>query len=239
LIFHLLFNSLFLIINFSLDRNNRNKGFNMKFLNIPTSAALANPKLLVIRFNRLLGWALLASPPVQIMLGTGFWRGLAWDVAILLVHGLISLALFGKPHSESFRTQPRLQLFFGGSRDALHRRDRLLMDAWRILISLLRFGLFVFLAYWVAMFGYAGAALDSLAWNIVMLVSVVLIFPVFSGLLFFQLLFTASVLRHVRDATAYAYRRWGLTQSEAGMLGWLTMGCFVMLSFMNLIKGIA
>jgi hypothetical protein len=66
-----------LIINFSLDRNNRNKGFNMKLLNLPSHPIQINPKLLVIRFNRLLGWALLASPPVQIMLGTGFWRGSA------------------------------------------------------------------------------------------------------------------------------------------------------------------
>jgi hypothetical protein len=199
----------------------------MKLLNIPSNTTLANPKLLVIRFNRLLGWALLASPPVQIMLGTGFWRGLAWDLAILLVHGLISMAVFGTPRASSFRAQHGLQRFFGGSREALRGRDIFLLDAWRVLVSLL-----------------SPLPLTMLAVPLSMIVLILpllglLILPIISAFLFFQLLFTASVLRHVRDATAYAYRRWGLTQSKAAMLGWLTMSCFVALSFMNLIKGIA
>jgi hypothetical protein len=212
-------------MNFSFDRNNRNKGLNMKPASLPTRLVQANPKLLVIRINRLLGWALLALPPVQIMLGTSFWRGLAWDLALLLVHGLISLALFGTPRASSFRAQHSVRRFLGGSRDALRGRDVFLLDAWRVLMSLLS-------PVPLALFAYLLAVLSMLL-PILGLLAV----PLFCAFLFFQLLFVASVLRRVRDATAYAYRRWHLPEREAAMLGWLTMGCFVILSFTNLIKG--
>jgi hypothetical protein len=141
--------------------------------------------------------------------------------------GLISLRFFGMPRASSFRAQHGLQRFFGGvRRDALHGRDVFLLDAWRVQVSLVNhvpLALAIYVILWIA--------------DLIPLLGL-LFLPLLSAFLFFQLLFAASVLRHVRDATAYAYRRWHLPEREARALGWLTMGCFVILSWMNLIKGI-
>jgi hypothetical protein len=177
-------------------------------------------KLLMIRLNRVLAWALLVSPALHIIWGTSFWRVVGIDLLVLLAHGLLSLALFGKPRSTNFRAQHSMRRFLGGRRDVLQGRERFLLDAWRILISLIHPALLIFVAYWMA-------AVPLLWW---------LYLPAISGLLFFQLLLGASVLRHVRDATAYAYRRWRISADEAQLLGWLTLGVFVMLTYCNLIK---
>jgi hypothetical protein len=52
---------------------------------------------MVIKFNRLLAWLLVAMPWVHVAAGTPFLRGLAYDLGILAAHGLLSLALFGLP----------------------------------------------------------------------------------------------------------------------------------------------
>ncbi|MBS7808440.1 hypothetical protein [Variovorax sp. PCZ-1] len=185
-----------------------------------------NTKLLLIRFNRMLAWALLISPAVQIMVGTGFLRGLVFDLVLLLIHALLSLIVFGTPRAASFRNQHTLRRFFGGDRALVLGRDRFLLDAWRILISLLNPWVMGMLAYAVT---FAAAFVNIIG---------LLFLPLISALLYFNLLLPASILRHVRDASSYAYRRWRLSPTEARWLGWATMWVFVVLSFVNLVKGL-
>lgn len=185
-----------------------------------------NAKLLLIRFNRMLAWALLISPVAQIMMGTGFWRGLKFDLGILLMHAVLSVILFGLPRAESFRHQHIFRRLIGGHRDLLHGRNRFLLDALRIWASVVKLllipvmigGLLSFLMFWP--------------------VFVLLVFPLGMACLYFSLLLAASVLRHVRDASIYAYRRWHIPHTAATWLGWGTMGVFVALSYVNLIKGL-
>jgi hypothetical protein len=181
---------------------------------------LLNTKLLLIRFNRALAWALLVSPAVHILLGTPFWQGVGIDLILLLTHGLLSLALFGEPRSAAFRAQHSMRRFLGGRRDALQGRERFLLDAWRILISLIRPVLLIGVVWLLARV--------PLLW--------LLYLPLFSAVMFFQLLLAASLLRHVRDATAYAYRRWRMPADEALLLGWLTLAVFLTLTYCNLVK---
>lgn len=197
----------------------------MKNPSIHVSPAV-NTKLLWIRFNRLLAWALLLSPPVQIMMGTGFVNGLVFDLALLLVHGVLSLILFGTPRAASFRAQHQLARFLGGKRDALTGRDRFLLDGWRILISTLNPWVLGLMAYAVM--------LAAMFVNIIGL----LFLPLISAMLYFNLLLPVSILRHVRDASSYAYRRWRIPSTQAIWLGWATMGVFAVLSFVNLFKGL-
>jgi hypothetical protein len=185
-----------------------------------------NTKLLLIRFNRLLAWSLLLSPPVQIMMGTGFLNGIVFDLVLLLLHGLLSLILFGTPRAASFRAQHRLTRFLGGKRDSLMGRDRFLLDGWRILISLLNPWVLGVLAYAVT---FAATLVNIIG---------LLFLPLVSAMLYFNLLLPVSVLRHVRDASSYAYRRWHIPAAEAVWLGWGTMWVFVVLSIVNLLKGL-
>jgi hypothetical protein len=151
------------------------------------------------------------------------------DLVMLLVHGLLSLALFGAPRSDAFRKQHSLWRFLGGCRDVLQGRERFLLDAWRILISMTRPLSLTLLAY--------VTALPSLALPMVMpLVWIALWLPLSMLMLFFQALLAASVLRHVRDASSYAYRRWRMPAHEARLLGWLTLAAFVVLFVANIWK---
>ncbi|NJM44642.1 MAG: hypothetical protein HC858_13015 [Brachymonas sp.] len=192
----------------------------------PRSLPRIHFKLILIRLNRALAWGLLLSPPVQIMMGTAFWNGLVFDLMLLLIHGALSLFLFGTPRASSFRHQHLLSRLMGGQREALTGRDRFLLDSWRILISLFAPWLLAFMAYAV-MLAADVAPLSGL-----------LFLPLVSAVLYFNLLLPVSVLRHVRDASSYAYKRWRLPAEEARWLGWGTMFAFVVLSIANLFKGL-
>jgi hypothetical protein len=181
-------------------------------------------KLLWIRFNRLLAWTLLISPAMHILWGVSFVNGLLIDLVLLLAHGLLSLALFGAPKSEAFRKQHSLQRFLGGSRAELQGRERFLLDAWRILISVVRPVLLVLAGYAISV----PLMIFPMLW--------LLYLPLASGLMFFQALWAVSMLRHVRDASSYAYRRWRLPAQEASVLGWLTLVVYVCLTLVNLFK---
>lgn len=185
-----------------------------------------NTKLLLIRFNRLLAWALLISPAVQIMMGTGFLNGLVFDLLLLLIHAALSLILFGTPRAASFRKQHVLMRFFGSNRALLAGRDLFLLDAWRILMSLLNPWVLALVAYVLA---FAMQLIPPLG---------LVFLPLLSAFLYFNLLLAASILRHVRDASSYAFRRWRIPPTEAVWLGWGTMWVFVVLSFVNLVKGL-
>jgi hypothetical protein len=198
----------------------------MNTFEFPLTWPRFNAKLFWIRINRTLAWTLLLSPPVQIMLGTGFLNGLAFDLVLLLIHGALSLILFGTPRAASFRSQHALMRFLGGDRSLLKGRDRFLLDAWRILICLFNPWAMALLAYAVT---FAAMFLNILG---------LLFLPLISALLYFNILLPASVLRHVRDASSYAYKRWRVPPEQALWLGWGTMIAFSVLSIANLFKGI-
>jgi hypothetical protein len=189
------------------------------------TARSINNKMRLIQFNRGLAWVLLLSPPVQIMLSTGLINGIVFDLVLLIAHGALSLVLFGTPRAASFRSQHALMRFLGGDRSRLKGRDRFLLDAWRILICL-------FNPWAMAMLGYA-VTFAAMFLNILGL----LFLPLISALLYFNILLPASVLRHVRDASSYAYKRWRVPPEQALWLGWGTMIAFGVLSIANLFKG--
>lgn len=89
-------------------------------------------KATLLRVNRLLAWALVVSPALQVALGSDFWRGLWLDLGILLAHGALSLALFGLPSGLS-----RWRLATGIADRALPARASFLMTAWRIALAFL------------------------------------------------------------------------------------------------------
>lgn len=141
-------------------------------------------KAAAIRLNRGLGWALVAWPLVQIVLGTrlsfGMWSGLV----LFLGHGVLSLWLFGLPKV----TGPEARIWLGFRPSGLSERRNFLVSGWR-----LAFGFAVGLAcmlpgagIWIALLGF-----------------------------YFLLRAPLTLLQHVCQASAWAYRRWRLAKPSA------------------------
>lgn len=89
-------------------------------------------KALALRVNRLLAWALVISPALQVALRTDFWRGLWLDLGILAAHAGLSLYLFGLPPGTS-----RWHLALGLADKALSARGSFLLTTWRIALPFL------------------------------------------------------------------------------------------------------
>lgn len=139
-----------------------------------------------MRLNRALAWGLVLSPLVQIALGTNFWRGLALDLAILLAHGALSLALFGPPRAPA---SSRWLLWVGIEPEGLSPRNRFLMTGWSIALAVM---------YTPAIF-------------LVPIATLVVGMP----LLLIWLLLPIRLWLHVQQASTYALRRQGLTDPAA------------------------
>lgn len=146
-----------------------------------------------IRFNRLLAWTLVASPGVQLAAGMRFVDGLWIDLALFVAHGMLSLALFGRP-----RGLTRFQLWAGLGGAKLSPRDRFLLGAWRLVLSVLYAPVLLAMP-WVLL--AVGVPLLAFVWGMVMLV--------------LWLLPPWHVLAHVHGAADYALRRWG-ARNRAG-----------------------
>jgi hypothetical protein len=133
-----------------------------------------------MRLNRMLAWMLLVSPVVQVALHTDFVRGLVLDLAILCVHGALSLALFGLP-----RGLDRVDIATGWVPGGLDSpRARFLLSGWRIFLVIV-YSPFLLLGVWG-------------------LVLVGMVLPALLMLLPFR------ILEHVYRACDYALRRWGM-----------------------------
>jgi hypothetical protein len=159
----------------------------------------------IIRVNRLFGWALLLSPALQWAAGVRFLHGLAFDLGLLLVHSVLSLAIYGLP---SATEQERWKLWVGLRPRGLSPRNEFLLTGWRVFL--------------VAPYVLVGVAAP--------LVSVTLGWPglwlLIPGLwLWIRLPFT--VFSHIVQAVGYAARRWGLCDGE----GALTLGICLAIAF--------
>lgn len=139
-----------------------------------------------IRTNRVLAWSLIASPPLQWALGMRFGTGLLVDLAILLVHAVLSFALFGKPATKARNFRVSMHLF--GFRIAkLSARNQFLLTGYRI--------------------GGGMTAIALLA-SPIPLVWLLLLYPL--------LRLPVSVFQHMYRAMVYALRRWGVRDNPEG-----------------------
>lgn len=159
-------------------------------------------KKLWLRINRALAWGLIVSPALQIMLGSALVPGLILDLVILLVHGGLSVWLFGLPKSP--KRDDGTMHWIGTSEARMSPRNRFLLSGWRLMISslyLLSVPLLVTL----------GSALPS-GWGLS-----VLLIPAGVGLIvmlnFFSAMWPYAAVTHVFGASSYALRRWGTFNS--------------------------
>jgi hypothetical protein len=159
-------------------------------------------KKLWLRINRALAWGLIVSPALQIMLGSALVPGLILDLVILLLHGGLSVWLFGLPKSP--KGDDGTMHWIGTSEARMSPRNRFLLSGWRLMISslyLLSIPLLVTL----------GSALPD-GWGL----GVVLI-PAGLGMLlvfnFFSVMWPYAAVTHVFGASGYAMRRWGALDS--------------------------
>jgi nitric oxide reductase large subunit len=185
-------------------------------------------KKIWMRVNRILAWALVVSPVLQIVLRTNLVNGLWLDLAILIAHAVLSVALFGLPKNKN----PR-QIFW--TRWAclpelgMSPRHQFLLSGWRVAVSSLWLvGLFggVALCQWMA-----PSAPDSIKTisNIFFLSAIYL-----GG--FFGLLLPYGVVTHLGKATMYALRRWGNARDDTTDLASLVVLLFLAASVVNLFR---
>lgn len=162
-----------------------------------------------IVFNRTLAWALLISPLVQIGLGTRLLPGLLFDLALLVAHGALSLALHGLPQA---RRGDGWLRWLGFAPSGLTARGSFLMTGWRIALALL----------------------TTVLWPTGMpMVLLPLTWP--AWLLWLRLPF--SIAGHVYRASWYALRRWGADRKvDVEVVAVLiTLACFAS-NFINLVR---
>jgi hypothetical protein len=186
--------------------------------------AAFNPKLVLLRVNRALAWALLISPVLQILWGSSLALGLLFDFLLLVLHGLLSLALFGMPKPAKAVAERRGAAYWlwPGASEGMSPRHRFLLTGWRVLLFTVLGGPMLFLGM-------------VLAACMMFLPPLLLASPVLLALgLYLGALFIISFLSHISSATRYAYARLRVPAGEAYWLGHLTLLVFVFLSFYNL-----
>ncbi|NHZ62321.1 hypothetical protein [Massilia genomosp. 1] len=150
-----------------------------------------------IRFNRILAWTLIGSPLLQWVLDAPFWLCLWIDLAMLLAHAGLSLALFGKPERKS-RTFSVSMHVFGFSPWDLSARIEFLMTGYRIFLVLVGAGMIVPL---IAVLAYRIARVDLFFGPAMFWVLMAYCAPISFMAIF--------VLLHIHAAARQAGRRWG------------------------------
>jgi hypothetical protein len=168
-----------------------------------------------IRVNRLLAWALVGSPVVQIGAGVNFWRGLWFDVALLLVHGALSLKLFGAPKTTT-PSDRHVLLISGISQRAISPRNKLLLSGYRVLLGT------VYLIGIVAALRFEAL----LPW----LAPVGMVVGIYA-----MLRLPFSSLGHLYVASDYAAKRWG-ARGFSELLALFVVVAFAVVSFLNLLR---
>jgi nitric oxide reductase large subunit len=178
--------------------------------------------------NRVLAWALVVSPVLQIMLRTNLVNGLWLDLAILIVHAALSVVLFGLPKNKSPR-QTFWTRWAGLPELGMSPRHKFLLSGWRVAVSSLWLaGLVggIALCQWIA--PSAPATIKSIG-NIFFLSAIYL-----GG--FFGLLLVYGVVTHLGKATMYALRRWGSARDDTTDLASLVVFLFLVASVVNLLR---
>ena len=166
-------------------------------------------KLFWIKTNRVLAWSLIVSPPVQYCIGMSFMTGLWIDLAILVAHGVLSLALFGKPETRDRAFNFAIHVLGFRSAD-MSERNRFLMSGYRIVLGAVAAGMI----FWKS--GYLGAA-----------VIILCLYPL--------LRLSISVCQHIYLAVGAAMRRWR-RYSVAESVATAILMLYLYVSFINLIK---
>lgn len=123
----------------------------MTTLFAPSFFPQVGTKLFWIKANRVLAWSLIVSPPIQFCIGMSFITGLWIDLAILVAHGALSLALFGKPETRERTWKVTMHLLGFRSAD-MSERNRFLLSGYRIVLGAVAAGMI----FWKS--GYLGAA---------------------------------------------------------------------------------
>lgn len=155
-----------------------------------------------VRINRLLAWALVASPLLQILLRTKFINGLLFDAGLLVIHAVLSLWLFGMPKA------PRGEgwmLWLAMPPRGMSLRSRFLVWPWLIVVGVL----------WIPVAAVASVLFGPAA--VVLLAALCVLWalqPVF-------------VMAHAATATRYAWRRWGLGNESDGWVAGFIVAAFV------------
>jgi hypothetical protein len=197
----------------------------------PLTSVLCSKKLW-LRVNRTLAWSLVVSPIAQLMLGSALVPGLLLDLAILLVHGGLSIWLFGAPKA----TRPidtAWTRWMGASYADMSPRNRFLLSGWRVALSsgyqvalvLLAIGL-------TALGGYLG----WLPGVLIGMVAVPLYFLMVSAGGFFGSMLPYAIITHLFGASRYATRRWGFKNFDAAAISALVVMIFAVLSIVNLFR---
>ena len=167
-------------------------------------------KVFWIKANRVLAWSLIVSPPLQIVTGFPFVAGLLIDLAILVAHGALSLALFGKPETrEKVISFPMHVLGFRPR--GLGERQNFLLTGYRIALPVGTLALLFVVPSSGALF-----------------ICVLCFYPL--------LRLPVSIIQHVYGAANYAFRRWGM-RALASDTAVLLVFVYLVLSVLNLVRG--
>jgi hypothetical protein len=192
------------------------------------ASALVLDKKMWMRINRALAWALVASPLLQIMLGTDLVRGLWLDLAILIAHGALSVALFGLPKN----IDPRQTLWTrwaGLPERGMSPRNKFLLSGWRVAVSSLWL---VAIPTVITVWGWletVAPAMNGLGLGILRIPMLYV-----GGL--FGLLLQYGLVTHLHRATVYALRRWGYAPAHVPAVAYWTVIVFLAASIANLFR---
>lgn len=148
--------------------------------------SLLPSRLAWLRLNRFLGWALVAAPVVEFFAKLSWANSMGLNLVVILVHGALSLVLFGVPKVKGRRFQVSMHVF-GGRPTALSERNRFLLSGYRIALGMIPLLLDLPWLPWFAILPF--------------------LYPIM------RLPFT--VLQHMYVGIGYAFKRWGWAGAPA------------------------
>jgi hypothetical protein len=197
-------------------------------------------KKLWLRVNRTLAWALVVSPVVQIALGSALVPGLLLDLAILLVHGALSVWLFGLPKASNKADTSWIR-WVGAPHPGLSPRQQFLLSGWRVVLgSSYQLALYVLISSVVLLGYWLSATLGE--------VMAVFMVPLWLAMslagVYFSLMLPYAIVTHLYRASRYALARldagWGVGASWrsrlAGMACSILVVTFLLSSLYNLFR---
>jgi hypothetical protein len=88
-----------------------------------------------IRLNRILAWALMVSPLIQLLFHTDFNLGFQINLGLFIAHGSLSLVLFGAPQNK-WKGFNAMMHVLGGRPERLSARNRFLLSGYRVALGL-------------------------------------------------------------------------------------------------------
>lgn len=192
----------------------------MKTPQVLSLGALAPRRIVWIRINRMLAWALIVAPFTQWALGGAPTASLAFALAIFLAHAVLSLALFGFP--KAMKGKPAVAMLLLGRRPpGQDAHNRFLLDGYRIgltalvLVPMAQYlGVGLALAAVPAFVGLPVVALVMIA------VMVVVLWPFFRTPL--------TLVQHLYPAILRALQRWGVRDGARVLAALIVAHVFVL-----------